>query len=95
MQALQRLDAAHKVDFQRVMVLRTASNYSMPPPGHNSVESLTGGGGNFSGYLPSLESAYAAGSTVIHAILANWAKFGPAAPEMPSTIRVDGRINGL
>jgi purine nucleoside permease len=80
MQALERLDVAHRVDFQRVMVLRTASNYSMPPPGHSSVESLTGGGGNFSGYMPSLESAYAAGSTVIHVLLADWPKYGAKAP---------------
>jgi purine nucleoside permease len=80
MQALRRLDTAHKVDYQRVMVLRTASNYSMPPPGHSAVESLTGGGGNFSGYLPSLESAYAAGNTVIQALLADWPKYGPKAP---------------
>jgi len=80
MQALTRLDAAHRLDLQRVMVLRTASNYSMPPPGHSAVESLTGGGGEFSGYLPSLESAYAAGSTVIHALLADWPKYGVKAP---------------
>ncbi len=79
MQALERLDKAHKADFQRVMVLRTASNYSMPPPGHDSVESLTGGS-HFSGYLPSLESAYATGNTVIQALLAGWSKYGPKAP---------------
>jgi purine nucleoside permease len=80
MQSLERLNAIHRVDFQRVMDLRVASNYSMPAPGHSAVESLTGGGGNFSGYLPSLESAYAAGNTVIQALLADWPKYGAKAP---------------
>ena len=77
MQALRRLDKAHKVDFQRVMDLRVASNYCMPPPGHTAIESLTA---PFTGYLPSLESAYAAGNTVIQALLADWPKYGPKAP---------------
>ncbi|HXB62792.1 MAG TPA: purine nucleoside permease [Acidobacteriaceae bacterium] len=80
MQALQRLDTIHRVDFQRVMDLRVASNYSMPPPGESAVEGLTGGSGHFSGYLPSLESAYAAGNTVIQALLADWPKYEAKAP---------------
>ena len=41
MNALERLDAMHRVDTSRVMVLRTGSNYSMPRPGHTAVESVT------------------------------------------------------
>ncbi len=33
MNAIERLSAMHRVDADRVMVLRTASNYSMPLPG--------------------------------------------------------------
>lgn len=77
MQALRRLDRAHKVDFQRVMDLRVASNYCMPPPGHTAIESLTA---PFIGYLPSLESAYVTGNTVIQALLADWPKYGAKAP---------------
>jgi purine nucleoside permease len=77
MQALRRLDRAHRVDFQRVMDLRVASNYSMPPPGHTAIESLTA---PFTGYLPSLESAYVTGNTVIQALLADWPKYEAKAP---------------
>jgi purine nucleoside permease len=31
--ALRRLSRTKLVDLQRVMVLRTASNFTMPPPG--------------------------------------------------------------
>jgi purine nucleoside permease len=41
MEAIARLQAMHRVDASRVMVLRTGSNYSMPRPGHTAVESVT------------------------------------------------------
>jgi len=76
-EAMRRLDSMHRVDFQRLMVLRVASNYCMPPPGHTSIESLTA---PFTGFRPSLESAYTVGNTVIQALLADWPKYGPKAP---------------
>lgn len=68
--ALTELAGLGKVDFQRVLVLRTASNYCMPPPQESAVASLQAG---FVGYLPSIESAYRVGSVVVHDILAHWA----------------------
>ena len=67
--ALTELASMGRVDFQRVLVLRTASNYSMPPPGETAVSSLEAG---FVGYIPSVESAYRVGSVVVHDILAHW-----------------------
>jgi purine nucleoside permease len=67
--ALTELAGLGRVDFQRVLVLRTASNYCMPPPNETAVSSLEAG---FVGYIPSVESAYRVGSVVVHDILANW-----------------------
>jgi purine nucleoside permease len=73
MNSLVRLDAIHRVDINRVMILRTASNYSMQPPGSTAVQSVTakyGGGGKVAE-----ESAWLCGSTVMHNLLANWDKY--------------------
>jgi purine nucleoside permease len=69
MNAIERLDAMHRVDTNRVMDLRTASNYSEERPGHTAVESVTA---PYIGSRLALESAYLCGSTVLHKLLANW-----------------------
>ncbi len=69
MQALERLGKMHRVDDERVMVLRTGSNYSMPRPGHTAVESVTA---PYIGSRLALESAWLCGSTVLHEILSHW-----------------------
>jgi len=67
--AIERLAPMHRVDADRVLVLRTGSNYSMQRPGHMPVESLTA---PYIGGKLALESAYLCGSTVLHKILADW-----------------------
>jgi purine nucleoside permease len=70
MNALTRLDSIHRVDINRVLVLRTASNYSMQAPGgtaFDSFESPYPGGSKFA-----YQSAWLCGSTVLHAILSHW-----------------------
>jgi purine nucleoside permease len=69
MNALIRLDAMHRVDASRVMVLRTASNFSEPKPGQSAVESVTT---PHSGTRLAVESAWLCGSTVLHKILSSW-----------------------
>ena len=69
MQALERLGKMHRVDNDRVMVLRTGSNYSMPRPGHTAVESVTA---PYIGSKLALESAWLCGSTILHEILSHW-----------------------
>lgn len=76
--ALMRLDRTGRVDFDRLLVLRTASNYSTPPPGesarwHFSAEYVLGG-------RPAIDSAYRVGSVVLHDILANWEKYEEHIP---------------
>jgi purine nucleoside permease len=72
MNSIERLDKIHKVDMQRVLVLRTASNFSMQAPGSTAYASLSEPylGGERLGY----ESAWLVGSTVLHQILQNWDK---------------------
>jgi purine nucleoside permease len=69
MNAIERLNAMHRVDYNRVLVLRTGSNYSEEPPGHSAVESVTA---PYIGGRLALESAYLVGSTVVHKLLADW-----------------------
>jgi purine nucleoside permease len=69
MEALERLGRMHRVDVDRVMVLRAGSNYSMPRPGHTAVESVTA---PYIGSELSLHSAWLCGSTVLHLILDRW-----------------------
>jgi purine nucleoside permease len=75
--ALSRLAKIHKVDFRRVLVLRTASNYSMQAPDQSAEESVFA---EYAGGLPSLESAYLVGSTVLHQLLENWSKWEGSIP---------------
>lgn len=67
--AIERLAAMHRVDQQRVLVLRTGSNYCMPAPGHTAVESVTA---PYIGTRIAVESAWLTGSTVLHKLLADW-----------------------
>jgi len=74
MQALTFLNQAGRVDLQRVLVLRTVSNYDREPPGANVVDSLkTMVSGNYSAYFPALEAAQAAGDKVVRDIVEHWA----------------------
>lgn len=76
--ALQRLDALRKVDFQRVLFLRTGSNFSMPPAGQTAAESMVE---EYKGMVPALEAAWRVGSPVVHAIVQDWPKFEVAPPK--------------
>ena len=69
LEAVNRLSAMHRADAERVLVLRTGSNYSMPRPGHSAVESVTA---PYIGTRLAVESAWLCGSTVLHKLLADW-----------------------
>ncbi|HEY0943688.1 MAG TPA: purine nucleoside permease [Opitutaceae bacterium] len=82
LQSLTWLDRAGKVDVQRVLVLRTASNFDMQWPGGDAAESLSGEklGPGYSAYFPALEAAHAVGRRVVHALLADWEKHRDELP---------------
>ena len=51
-----------KVDVDRLLVLRTASNYTMQPPGVTAVENLLAENEGYSGLGVAVESAYTVAS---------------------------------
>jgi purine nucleoside permease len=67
--ALTLLTKMGKADFQRVLFLRTGSNYCMPAPKQGVVQSMQA---EYAGMVPAIESAYRVGSVVVHDILAKW-----------------------
>jgi len=67
--AIDRLDEMKRVDRNRVLVLRTGSNYSLERPGHDAVESVSA---PYVGKNLALESAYLVGSTVVNNLVSNW-----------------------
>lgn len=77
MTALSRLSKARKVDFRRVLLLRTASNYCMQGTDQDAANSLTA---EYAGGNPSLEAAYRVGSTVLHELLKNWTTWEATIP---------------
>ena len=75
LQALTFLNHAGRADFERVLVLRTVSNYDREPPGTSAADSLQEMvSGNYSAYLPSLEAAQVVGDKVVRDIVQHWAQ---------------------
>ena len=82
MQALTFLAQVHRVDLRRVLVLRTASNFDMPPPGETPAALLASENrpGSYSGYLPSLDAAFAVGSPVVRELATHWDRYADTVP---------------
>jgi len=76
--ALERISRTGKVDFQRLLVLRTASNFSTPPKGKDVAWSL------LAEYpangLPALEAAYGVANAVAQEIIDNWEQYHETLP---------------
>ena len=70
------------MDLNRVLVLRTVSNYDREAPGSTPAESLKGlVGGVYSAYIPSLDAAHLVGSRVVHYLVEHWAQCSRTVPE--------------
>jgi purine nucleoside permease len=78
--ALRLLSNIGRADFQRVLFLRTASNYCMQSPRQDVNGSLHS---EYAGYLPSLEAAYRVGSRVTHELSGHWADYADRIPSAP------------
>ena len=72
--SLQYVDAG----FNRVAVLRSASNFDREAPGQTAAESLAARSG---GYLPSVANAYRVGGALAHAIVADWETWSVGPPK--------------
>ena len=81
-QALTYLHPTHKVDKNRVMVLRTASNYTTQPQGMGAAEHLLQENDGYAGLDASVEAAYRVGSVVVDEIANNWAKYRDNTPPL-------------
>lgn len=77
--ALMRLKRTGLIDADRIMVLRTASNYSKAPADKPTSWSVTADYPD--GGFPAIESAYLVGSQVVDELTGNWAQYRDRLPE--------------
>jgi purine nucleoside permease len=79
-QAITYLNSTGKVNKDRVMVLRTASNYTTQPPGMTAAEHLLRENEGYAGLNASVEAAYRVGSKVVDDIVAHWSAYREHSP---------------
>jgi purine nucleoside permease len=83
-QSLEFLHRARKADINRLLVLRTASNFTMQYPGITAAQSLThedhGGEEGYTAFIPSLEAAYQTGVVVVDSLVTNWQTYKTRIP---------------
>jgi purine nucleoside permease len=78
--SLRGLAASGRVDWNRIMVLRTVSNFDQQPRDMSAADSLARQRiGTYSAFLPSLEAAYTVGHTVVNELITHWPKYANAA----------------
>ena len=78
LQALKNLAAAGKVDWNRILIVRAASNFDQQRPGLTAAESLAQSKvATHSAYRPALENAHRSGSRITESLLKEW----PAIPK--------------
>jgi purine nucleoside permease len=81
MQSLTFLKNAGRVDLNRLLVLRTVSNFDREAPGSTPAESLKGlVGGAYSAYMPALDAAQIVGGKVVHYLIEHWAECEVTVP---------------
>jgi purine nucleoside permease len=86
LRALTNLTRAGRADVDRVLLLRTGSNFDQQPPGLTAAESLSGEKiGHYSAFIPSLEAAHAVGSKVVHALVDGWGRYEIEIPAAAPT----------
>jgi purine nucleoside permease len=68
---LERLSSIGKVDRQRVLVLRGASNFDQPPPGEPAVGSLQTTAEN-GGLRLAMENGWRVGTVFVQEVVGHW-----------------------
>ena len=82
MQALTLLSQTGRADLNRVLVLRTVSNYDREAPGSTAAESLKGlVFGAYSAYMPALEAAQIVGDKVVRYLVDHWSETAKTTPK--------------
>lgn len=83
LQAITFLGKAGRANRDRVLVLRTASNYDQQRPGITAAESLAETKiGQYGAYLPALESAWRVGRVVVEEIAGHWKRYEHREPSL-------------
>jgi len=75
---LHRLARKKLVNPDRILVLRTASNYTMPPPGKDAAWSTTAPYPD--GGYPAKNAAFLVGNVVVQELLTHWEKYKAKTP---------------
>ena len=75
--ALQRGADAGLLQFDRIALLRTASNFDREPEGKTAVESLSANSGGFG---PATANAYRVGSKFADTVITDWAEWQKGVP---------------
>lgn len=75
--SLQMLAKSKRADADRILILRTAANYSAPSKDQTAAEliaseSSSDSATHLSAFIPSLEAAYRVGSPVVKMLSSNW-----------------------
>lgn len=81
--AIRELSRMGKADFNRLLILRTACNFVVPPAGVSAADSLfneTISDSAGVAYLPALEADYRVGSVVTAELLAHWERYRGEVP---------------
>jgi purine nucleoside permease len=85
LQSLTFLAKAGRADLNRVLVLRTASDYDSPAGSMTAAEGLAFNvRGSFTGFLPSLEAAWRVGHAVVDELAAKWPQYRKTIPGSPA-----------
>ena len=80
LEALRFLSAGGRADMHRVLLLRTASNFSMQPPGMSAAQSLTRDTDGFGGMGPAVENHWRVGSRAARALIDGWERYEKEPP---------------
>jgi purine nucleoside permease len=79
LQSLTLLSQAGRVTLDRVLVLRTASDFDQPPPGMSPADSLAANKvGHYVAYLEALEAAWRVGHVVVEELAQHWTRYSDA-----------------
>ena len=84
LQSLTYLDNAGLVDKERLLILRTASNFTMQPPGLSAAENLKreSSGDGYAAMGAAIEAAYRVGSQVTDYIVKHWNEVQHSIPKV-------------
>ena len=78
-EALKRAAAAHRVDLDRLAVLRAGSDFDRPYQGESNADNLLGYASQ-GGFAPALENLYRAGNPIVQTIVAHWSEWRDGVP---------------